>query len=259
MFRKLCFTVFIAIAGAVGLCSQGSIDAQGKKDDPPKQVQQLQKAIKERDQTILKLEAQIQKLKLGDVKGDGQVAQLQQRVKQLEAELKKKKTGPADKTAAKYKNELDAAHQAIKERDQLIATLQAKAPTATAELSKEVVELRKTVRELEAAKKAPFAHASILKLKKADDAHVKTIYAEANKSLAKIAGVRSILVGKPAENGSPTAQTAYQLGVVILLDDAEALQKFLDDPLHKQFNDKMADLWERPIVYDFQRDLEAMK
>lgn len=259
MIRKLYFAGLLALAGLVYLCSQEPIDAQGKKDDPAKQVQQLQKAVKERDQTILKLEAQLQKLKLDDIKGDGQVAQLQQRVKQLESELKKKKPGPTDKTALQYKKELDAANQSIKDKDQLIAALQSKAPTATSELSKEVVKLRKTVRELEAAKKAPFAHASILKLKKADDAQVKAIYDEANKSLAKIAGVRSILVGKPVENGSPTAQTGYQLGVVILLDDADALQKFLDDPLHKQFNDRMADLWERPIVYDFQRDVEALK
>jgi len=257
MIRKLCFAGLIGFVGVVCLCSQAPIDAQGKKDDLAKQVQQLQKAVKERDQTILKLETQLQKLRLDDIKDDGKISQLQQRIKQLEGDLKGKK---ADKTTAQYKKDLDAANQAIKEKDQLIATLQSKAPTATADLSKEVIKLRKTVRELEVAKKAPFAHASILKLKKVDDEQVKKIYEEANKSLAKIAGVRSILVGRPVENGTPEfAQKGYQLGVVVLLDDADALRKYLDDPLHKQFNDKMADYWERPLVYDFQRDLDEAK
>jgi hypothetical protein len=66
-----------------------------------------------------------------------------------------------------------------------------------------------------------------------------------------------VWIGKPAENATPElAQTGYQLGVTVVLDDAEALQRYLDDPLHKQFTDKMGDAWERPLVFDIQRETE---
>lgn len=259
MARQFCLAAFGGIVGFAILCSDPSIEAQGKKEDPAKTIQKLQQQLKDRDQQIQKLETQLQKLKLEDVKDDAKITILQQRIKQLENELKGKKPDKADKTAAQWKKELDYANQSIKEKDLLIATLQKKAPAATADLSKEVERLRKSVKELEAIKKAPFVHSVILKLKKDDDAQVKAINDEATKTIAKISGVRGVWIGKPAENGTPDlAQKGYQLGLVILFDDANALQKFLEDPLHKQFNEKLADYWERPIVYDIQRE-EAMK
>ena len=258
MIRKFSLAGLCALVGAVFLCSQAPTDAQGKKDDLAKQIQKLQQQLKDKEQQINKLEAQIQKLKFNDLKDDAKLAALNVRIKQLEAELKKK-VGAAtpDSNTAMLKKDLEAAFQTIMEKDQLIATLQQKAPKATAELAKENEQLRKSVRDLEAIKKAPFVHAKILKLKKEGDEQVKIINDEALKTLAKIEGVRGVWVGKRAENGTPElAQTGYQLGMVVLLDDAESLQKFLDDPLHKQFNDKLADYWERPIVYDIQRDAE---
>ena len=57
--------------------------------------------------------------------------------------------------------------------------------------------------------------------------------------------------------GTPElAQKGYQLGIVVLLEDPDTLTKFLEDPLHKQFTDKLADYWERPVVYDFVREKE---
>jgi predicted RNase H-like nuclease (RuvC/YqgF family) len=260
MARNLGLCVLVVLIGVVLLCSHAPTAAQGKKDDPAKTIQMLRLQLKERDQQILKLETQIQKLKLGDIKDDGKIAQLQQRIKQLEGELKGKTPAKGEKTAGQLKKELDAANLSIKEKDQLIASLQQKAPKATAELSKEVESLRKSVKDLEALKKAPFVHAMILKLKKVDEAQVKIVHDEAMKTLAKIPSVRGVWVGKRAEYGTPElAQTGFQLGVVVLLDDAEALQKFLDDPMHKQFSDRLADLWERPIVYDILRDPDAKK
>jgi septal ring factor EnvC (AmiA/AmiB activator) len=244
------------IAAILLLCWQCPLEAQGKKDDLAKQIQQLQKAVKERDQTISKLETQIQKLRLGNIKDDGKITQLQVRVKQLENELKTKKAGAIDK--GQLRKDLDAAHQSIKEKDQLIATLQNKAPKATAELAKEVTQLRQTVRDLDAAKKAPLAHAMILKLKKYDDTEVKQIYENAATNLAKIDGVRNILVGTPVESdsGAP-ARNSYHLGVIIFLDHVDALGKLRDDPLYKQFAERITEKWERPVVFEFQRDQKS--
>jgi uncharacterized small protein (DUF1192 family) len=257
MIRKLGAAGFCLLVGMMLFWSQAPTPAQGKKDDQAKQIQQLKKQLADRDQQIQKLEAQISKLKINDAKDDGKIALLQQRIKQLEADLKNKKP---DKSATQLRKDLDAANLSIKDKDAQIAALQDKAPKATAELSKEITKLRGRVRELEAVKKAPLVHSVILKLKKADPEQVKIISEEANKTLAKIEGVRGMWIGKPAENATPElAQKGYQLGLVVLLDDSDALQKFLEDPLHKQFNDKMGTLWDRPVVYDIQREVEEPK
>jgi predicted RNase H-like nuclease (RuvC/YqgF family) len=237
MFRKLCAILGCAAIGAFLLCHQTPIEAQGKKDDQAKQIQQLKKSIQDKENQINKLELQVQKQK-------------------LDYEYYKKK----NPGAPKLQKDLDKANQTIKDKEALITTLQKPASQATKDLTKDNEALRRKVRDLEAFKKAPFVHSVILKLKKEDDEQVKTIAAEADKTLAKIPGVRAVWLGKPAEYGTPDlAQKDYQIGIVVLLDDADALLKFLDDPLHKQFNDKMGEYWERPVVYDFQRDGEAAK
>lgn len=254
---KLGVAGLCVLAGVLVLCNQPSTTAQGKKDDPAKQIQQLKKQLAEKEQHIQKLEMQIQKLKGNDAKDDAKIAQLEKRVKQLEAELKGKK---GEKTSAQWKKELDAARLTIQDRDLVIAALQDKSDKSISDLSKEVVRLRKVARDFETVKKAPFVHSKILKLKKSDDEQVKLVADEVGKTLAKIEGVRGVWLGKPAELGTPElAQKGYQLGVVVLLDDELALQKFLDDPLHKQFADRMGSLWERPLVYDIQREAEEKK
>jgi predicted RNase H-like nuclease (RuvC/YqgF family) len=239
MNRKYCIAGACLLAGIVALSSQAPLAGQGKKDDQAKQIQNLQKMLANKEQQINKLEQQNNKLDL-------QIAKLK-----LDYDYYKK-THP---TQAKLQKDLDAANQTIKDRDATIASLQKKSPTAVADLTKENSALRKQIRDLQAIQKAPFVHTVILKLKSMDDDKVKKVQEEVAKTLAKISGVRSIYVGKPAEKGTPEfAQKEYQLGVVVLLDDADSLQKFLDDSLHKQFMDKMGDYWERPVVYDFQRD-----
>jgi hypothetical protein len=230
MIRKLCMAAACGLVGVMLVCSEAPIEAQGKKDDQAKQIQLLKKNVAERDQIIAKLRADFDAYKL---KNPG---------------------------APKLQKDLDAARQSIKDKDAQIATLQDKSPTAVADLTKENSALRRRVADLGAIKKAPFVHTVILKLKKADDAQVKQVYDEVAKTLVKIDGVRNVYLGKPAENGTPAlAQKGYQLGLVVLLDDADGLQKFLDDPLRKQFMDKMGDYWDRPLVYDFQRDMDEPK
>ena len=219
MTRKLGLACACGLVGVFLLCSQVPAPAQTKGD--AKQIQQLKNTIADRDQQIAKTKADFDA-------------------------YKKKNPG-----ATKLQKDLDKTNQSIKDKDALIASLQAKDP------SKEITSLRQQLKDLNAMKKAPFVHTVILTLKKDDDAQVKRVYDEAGKTLAKIDGVRGIWIGKPAANGTPElAKNGYKIGVVVLLDSADALKTFLDDDLNKQFNDKMADYWDRPVVYDFLRDLE---
>ena len=229
MIRKCCLAGVCGLACALLFFNQAPTPAKDKKEDLKKEVAQLKKTLADRDQQITTLQGQLQKAK-DDL-----------------AAAKKK-------SPAKLQKDLDAANQALKDKDDTIAALQ------KSDQSKDVVRLRKDLRPLEALKKAPFVHTTILKMKKMDDEQVKMVTEEAGKTLAKIDGVRGFWIGKPAENGTPElAQKGYQLGIVVVLDVADALQKFLDDPLHKQFADKMTSQWERPVVYDIQRDMDDPK
>jgi len=226
---RFCTTLVVLLVIFTLIGDESRTPAQSK-EDLNKQIQQLKKSLAASEKQVAKLKVE------------------------LDA-AKKKNVG-----STKLQKDLDTANQTIKDKDAQIAALQAKTPQATAELSREIIRLRRTIRELESATKAPLIHTVILKLKKLDDTSVKTISLEANKTLAKIDGVRNVWVGKPAENGTPDlSQRDYQVGIVVALDDVEALQRFLDDPLHKQFTERMGTLWERPVVYDLQRDLDEPK
>lgn len=158
----------------------------------------------------------------------------------------------------------------VSDRDATITSLKATATTNAASLKDKDAQIKtlsdqndtmqKRLKVLEALKKAPYLHIVILTLKQSDDAQVQRVYDEAYKTIAKIKGVRGMFIAKPADDDTPElAQKDYHLGLIVLLDNADGLKSYLDDPLHKQFTDKMGDYWEKPVVYDVQRDLDAEK
>ncbi len=121
--------------------------------------------------------------------------------------------------------------------------------------------LKKTIRDLALIKNAPYVHTVVLKMKKDEDSEqIKLATNAAAKTLAKITGVRHLWIGRRAEVGSPGEMDKdYQVEVVVLFDDSDGLKKFLDDPLCKQFNDRVADYWNDPAVYDILRDPDTVK
>src|SRR3989442_1149431 len=100
MIRKVWLVGACGLVGMMMVCSQAPIEAQGKKDELAKQVQQLKKTLAEREQHIVKLRGDFDAYK---VKNPG---------------------------ASKLQKDLDAARQSIKDKDAQIATLQDKSPTA---------------------------------------------------------------------------------------------------------------------------------
>jgi len=161
----------------------------------------------------------------------------------------KKKVSDRDTTITQLNSKITANTASLKDKDTQIKSLNDQADTT-----------QKRLKVLEALKKAPYLHTVVLKLKKPDDAQVQRVYDEAYKTIAKIKGVRGMFIAKPAEDDTPElAQKDYHLGLIVMLDDADALKSYLDDPLHQKFVDKMGDYWDKPIVYDLQRDLDAEK
>src|SRR5690349_19238524 len=92
----------------------------------------------------------------------------------------------------------------------------------------------------DAKTKAPYAHVVIFRMKKdAPKEAVEKAIADCHEYLAKIESVRSVRAGRPAAKGTPDVpKMAYDFALLVLVDDADGLQKYLQDPLHLKFVDK---------------------
>jgi hypothetical protein len=102
---------------------------------------------------------------------------------------------------------------------------------------------------------APYVHTVIFHLKKdAPKEAAAELIADCHQMLARIPTVRALRAGRPAENASPgVAKKDYAVGLMILFDNYDGLQTYLDHALHVQFVEKHGknlDM-EKLQVYDF--------
>jgi hypothetical protein len=101
---------------------------------------------------------------------------------------------------------------------------------------------------------APFVHVVVFHLKKdAPKEAAEGLITDSHLLLAKIPAVRKLWVGRPAEKATPIAKKDYQVGLLVLFDNAAGLNEYLEHPLHIEFLNKDAKLWDekRINVYDF--------
>jgi stress responsive alpha/beta barrel protein len=98
---------------------------------------------------------------------------------------------------------------------------------------------------------APFVHVVIFYLKKdAPKEAADAIIADAQK-LTKISSVRALWAGKPADKSTPVAAKDYHAALTLTFDDADGLQKYIDDPQHVEYAKKHRPNMEKVVVYDF--------
>lgn len=172
------------------------------------------------------------------------------------------------KEVEKLKNELKIKDRELDKLRKEVAQLQGNGKDkdrTVAELRAEVARLKKTpaaattpakpAKDLEAMKNAPYVHAVIFYLKKdAGDGEADALIADGTKLLGKIATVRGLWIGKPADPATPdVAVKDYQVGLSVLFDNYDGLKTYLDDPLHQQFKDQHEKYWDKATVYDFSR------
>jgi hypothetical protein len=105
-------------------------------------------------------------------------------------------------------------------------------------------------------KAAPFVHCVIFRMKKDAPADaVEQVIADCHKMLAKIRSVRSVRAGRPAKTGTDEKlKKPFDVGLLVLCDDAAGLKAYIDDPLHKQFVAKYGKYFdiEQLQVFDFE-------
>jgi hypothetical protein len=115
------------------------------------------------------------------------------------------------------------------------------------------------------AKQPNFVHTVIFFLKKdAPKEESKVLIADALELLTKVPTVKGIRAGVPAENGTSAkekdpqivAPKDFQVGLVVLFEDADGLASYHKHPLHDKFVERHGKHIEKVIVYDF---LQASK
>ena len=106
-----------------------------------------------------------------------------------------------------------------------------------------------------AEKAAPYVHTVIFHLKKdAPEAEADALIADAHEMLRLIPSVRDLRAGKPAEKATPDlAKKDYQVGLLVLFDDADGLEAYLKHPMHLKYVEKHGKHLDRDklVVYDF--------
>ena len=104
-------------------------------------------------------------------------------------------------------------------------------------------------------KAAPFVHCVIFHLKKdAPASEADLLIADAHDLLRPIPSVRDLRAGKPAVKEKPdNAKTDYQVGLLVLFDDVDGLNMYLNHPRHLQYVEKHGKHIDmaRLGVYDF--------
>ncbi|OAI51338.1 hypothetical protein AYO44_00580 [Planctomycetaceae bacterium SCGC AG-212-F19] len=100
---------------------------------------------------------------------------------------------------------------------------------------------------------APFVHTVIFYLKKdAPKDEGKALVDDATELLAKIPSVRMVKIGPPSDKTTPkVGVTDYQVGLLVLFDNADGLKTYLDHPLHVKYVEKHEKHIDKVLVYDF--------
>ncbi len=105
------------------------------------------------------------------------------------------------------------------------------------------------------AQKAPYVHAVIFYLRgDAPAGEVDALVADCHAMLGSIPSVRELRAGKPAEKTKPdNSKKDYQVGLLVLFDNAQGLDAYLTHPQHLQFVAKHGKYIDREklSVYDF--------
>lgn len=104
----------------------------------------------------------------------------------------------------------------------------------------------------EVGQAGPVQHVVICWLKEPGNAQARQQLIAASHSFAEIPGVLSVSVGPSLPSERAAVDSSYDIGVLITLRDAAALQDYLNHPTHEQaVKDVLGPLSKKIIVYDF--------
>ena len=95
-----------------------------------------------------------------------------------------------------------------------------------------------------------FMHHVFFWLKQADNDKTRNDFREALVKLASIETVRYKHIGTPASTNREIIDTTYTFSLLVIFDDEEGHDIYQEHPIHDEFREKYADLWEKVQIYD---------
>ncbi len=73
-------------------------------------------------------------------------------------------------------------------------------------------------------------------------------------NFAKIPEVREVAAGRVVSSERTIVDDGFDVGILVVLSDEEALQAYLDHPIHRKAKDEvLLPLVEKVVVYDFKK------
>ncbi len=94
-------------------------------------------------------------------------------------------------------------------------------------------------------------HVVLCWLKEPGNAEARQRVVEASHTLKSIPGVVAVHAGAPLPSERPVVDDSFDVGVVIVVKDAGALQTYLEHPTHKKaVSEVLGPLSERILIYD---------
>ena len=94
-----------------------------------------------------------------------------------------------------------------------------------------------------------FVHAVYFWLKD-DYKNDKDAFRAGVESLLTIPSVSNGYVGTPADTDRPVIDRSYDFGLIVILEDLDAHDKYQVDPIHLKFIDDFKDYWADVKIYD---------
>lgn len=106
-----------------------------------------------------------------------------------------------------------------------------------------VVSTEKPAREL-------FVHHVFFYLKRPDQASDKAKLLEGLNKLAKCPTIKMVHIGTPAQTNRDVIERTYSYSWLCFFDSAADEEAYQKHPIHDDFRNNYADLWEKVVIYD---------
>lgn len=102
----------------------------------------------------------------------------------------------------------------------------------------------------ESAPKEMFVHHVFFYLKNAGNEADKAKLLEGLKKLAKCPTIKLVHIGTPAGTTRAVIERTYAYSWLCFFDSAEDEEAYQKDPIHDDFRNNYAHLWEKVVIYD---------
>ena len=95
-----------------------------------------------------------------------------------------------------------------------------------------------------------FVHHVFFWLKPANTAEEIKKFEAGVSSLKGINSIKMAEIGKPASTNRPVIERSYSYSLLLIFETQDDHDSYQTDPVHLQFIDDCAQLWDRVLIYD---------